>query len=655
MKKLLSIFSISAILGSGTILSGGGIACGSSAPQFNLSKLDINNIPVSASATKNFVIDGQKAYSNAVSEIIKQYKKTVPTSTLSSDDFNLNSTTLDANHTWAIQIYNLDGTTPIKNSTNQTLTLPSDYSVLKDNALNVKITTNYENAIVKKSNSNDSNQKQVSVEGFLNKFIYTNKNANKGNVITADTHKTATQNNLLKANVIDFSNGEYNLGISNLLCNKKTVSGFENGLYNLNSDKKELISKAIVTNLNAQLKDETSKLVASKTLKTASNNVPTDKAIPIDKDSVEFYQVDENGNVAKLTGSKINSDLKIFIQIKLPQNWDYLSNYLSNQPICVYGYLGEAKFNLSDISTLNTVRVSENSQGKIIFDGIATYNSIRAEIIKEYNKMYSSPSQQLSPSDFKLASATTTTEKPWAIQILNGDGTQVANTANQILSFSSTHTLANDALKINIKTTNTNVLNKEVTLNGYLNKFAFSNADANKGHNFVISTEEAQPEINPNNVIDFTAAGNYHMDFTDPAAPPYSSTNHMVTYLNKAANILKVSNAIIDNINLSYTRNVVNEQLQSEIPKIQHLNLGNIQTNKITIDLSTVTFYARANQGTGQISDFFSHVRYGDLFNHNKETYIQIKVSDWSYLTTNNYITPATTYVYAYLGITPAS
>ena len=41
MKKLLSIFSISAILGSGTILSGGGIACGSSAKTFNLSDVKL--------------------------------------------------------------------------------------------------------------------------------------------------------------------------------------------------------------------------------------------------------------------------------------------------------------------------------------------------------------------------------------------------------------------------------------------------------------------------------------------------------------------------------------------------------------------------------------------------------------------------------------
>ena len=79
MKKILSIFSISAILGSGTIISGGGIACNTfNKGKFDLNSLIVKNININTyeekkTKTKLLAINCSLAYLNAKKQIIKQY------------------------------------------------------------------------------------------------------------------------------------------------------------------------------------------------------------------------------------------------------------------------------------------------------------------------------------------------------------------------------------------------------------------------------------------------------------------------------------------------------------------------------------------------------------------------------------------------------
>ena len=655
MKKLLSIFSISAILGSGTILSGGGIACGSSAPQFNLSKLDINNIPVSASATKNFVIDGQKAYSNAVSEIIKQYKKTVPTSTLSSDDFNLNSTTLDANHTWAIQIYNLDGTTPIKNSTNQTLTLPSDYSVLKDNALNVKITTNYENAIVKKSNSNDSNQKQVSVEGFLNKFIYTSKNANSNHKITTNLNKSAIENNLLKNNCIDFSNGIYNLNLkSNLFKFSAPFVDLKKAIYKLNQFKRSLISKAIVTNLNNQLKDETTKLNKLGFLETAQNNVPQSEVITLGNSDVDFFAINSNNSLCQFENYDLGSNWKIFIRINISKWNNYLKNYLAKKNTYVFGYLGTStknsqKYDIKNVTTfnLNFANLNYNSQNKIVINGFNSYQYIMDEIINQYNSMFYSQ-KQLNKNDFILNSTIPSKNKPWAIQIYNLNGiTPIKNNKNQVLIFPNNYnTLINNALKIRIKTLNSNVINNSVTIKGFLDKFIYTNKNLNKNHDVGVekskSIQENQLQID--NVIDLTSKQLFLKPITKINLGKQKKANQVKNQIYKnwsALDKINVSSLIVSNLN---------KELNQETQYLNNHDLLRIANNKVTN--AHKNHFNIKNLQLYRVDDLDNTLNKLNKNNYlalqGSKIYLQLNVSNWRYL--NNYIGALNSYVYLYLG-----
>jgi len=301
MKKILSIFSIGVILGSGTILSGGGIACNNPTPpnppapkptpsQLTLNNVSIININVALNQDHNgFVLNGVAAYKNVEEQIIDQYKVIFPKSKLSINNFESNSTSLTGKKTWAIQIYNINGKTAIENALNQALVFPPDYKTLKDNALNVKITTNDKNVVINSSKQNDTSLKQVEVEATLNKFIYTNKNANNNNAISVDTSKSATQNNLLQSKVIDFSSGVYNLGLSKESLNfDASANTLKNQIYNLTLKNKALLSKAIVSNLNTQLEDETKKLNQLGELKIAQNDVPQNEAITLNNSDVNF-------------------------------------------------------------------------------------------------------------------------------------------------------------------------------------------------------------------------------------------------------------------------------------------------------------------------------------------------------------------------------
>jgi len=315
------------------------------------------------------------------------------------------------------------------------------------------------------------------------------------------------------------------------------------------------------------------------------------------------------------------------------------------------------KLSLSTITMPNINVTSENNG--IWVNGQSAYDLIRNAIIAGYNGFFPNK-DHLTQENFVYGTKTVTKDKPWALELsvsVRGKSsylnTLISPDGETNLHVNHDQNLLQNDLILDINTINTNVLKSSGdNLSVYLNKFVFNNSDANKGKDLNIVTNKVQPEFVPDNVVDFTKAGDYHMDFTWAQTPPYTSVNHMVSYLNRSDNILKVSNAIINNINWSYNQHIVNPQLQSSIPKIQPLNNQTITANKITINQNTAIFYARENEGIRPKEGYFSLVPKNADFNNNKELYLKIKVSTWNYLTTNKYIAPGTTYIYAYLGIT---
>ena len=203
---------------------------------------------------------------------------------------------------------NLDDKSIIKNVHKQNLIIPQNYHQLTDNALKIKIKTNDKNVLTTSSAKKKSSLKIATVNGYLNKFIYTNKNANNGKNVTSFLGETATHNHLLKANVIDFSLGKYNLHlVSDLLYNKK-VNALEAKLFQqLDSAQKVLISKAIVTSLNNQLTKETKKLNALKRLQTANNDVKAADALVINKANTKLFYVDQNNEVFSVNSTDLGS------------------------------------------------------------------------------------------------------------------------------------------------------------------------------------------------------------------------------------------------------------------------------------------------------------------------------------------------------------
>jgi len=268
MKKILSFLSILFVMTSSTIMFGGGIACKSSSKPWtpltpskpkpktylNLNNLKFYNIHVSLnSAFDQFEINGRNAYLKIETDIIKDYHTLFPKVQLKTKNFNLASTKLEGK-SWAIQIYNIDGTNLVFNDTQQRLILSPNYHYLKNNGLKVTITTNDVN--VAKTNSslktNNNNIKQASVFAYLNKFLLTTANINNGaNLQTSDGTNW-------KTHAVDLSASGLNIGLT--LTSSTWTLVLIDKIKQLPLEKRIKISNKIVENLNKQLKNETSYL-----------------------------------------------------------------------------------------------------------------------------------------------------------------------------------------------------------------------------------------------------------------------------------------------------------------------------------------------------------------------------------------------------------
>lgn len=89
-------------------------------------------------------------------------------------------------------------------------------------------------------------------------------------------------------------------------------------------------------------------------------------------------------------------------------------------------------------------------------------------------------------------------QHPWVIQIMNTDGNLPPDDRIWPLDFSwpGYTYLEDNALKITINTLNLNVKTKKATINAYLNKFVYSNKNANKGNNITTNLKLSAKENN---------------------------------------------------------------------------------------------------------------------------------------------------------------
>jgi len=620
-----------------------------------LNNLTIFNINVSLNASgDNFVLNGISAYKTIRNEIINQYRVVFPNDNLKPSDFAFNSTKLILKKSWSIQLYNIDKKTPIKYAQDQKLVFPLNYKTLKNNALKVKITTNNKNVVIKNSNSSNP-LKHVVIEGFLNKFIYTSKNANSNHKITTNLNKSAIENNLLKNNCIDFSNGIYNLNLkSNLFKFSAPFVDLKKAIYKLNQFKRSLISKAIVTNLNNQLKDETTKLNKLGFLETAQNNVPQSEVITLGNSDVDFFAINSNNSLCQFENYDLGSNWKIFIRINISKWNNYLKNYLAKKNTYVFGYLGTStknsqKYDIKNVTTfnLNFANLNYNSQNKIVINGFNSYQYIMDEIINQYNSMFYSQ-KQLNKNDFILNSTIPSKNKPWAIQIYNLNGiTPIKNNKNQVLIFPNNYnTLINNALKIRIKTLNSNVINNSVTIKGFLDKFIYTNKNLNKNHDVGVekskSIQENQLQID--NVIDLTSKQLFLKPITKINLGKQKKANQVKNQIYKnwsALDKINVSSLIVSNLN---------KELNQETQYLNNHDLLRIANNKVTN--AHKNHFNIKNLQLYRVDDLDNTLNKLNKNNYlalqGSKIYLQLNVSNWRYL--NNYIGALNSYVYLYLG-----
>jgi len=674
MKKILSIFAINSILVSSVIFAGAGIACDNSKPnppvppkpkpkpsipwkpltpskpippkpKLILNNLKFYNINVTKNSAGNtFIINGINAYKKIENDIIQEYDKIIPNPTLSLNNFNSNSTSIDNSKTWAVQILNVNNSKTIANALNQQLIFPdkNEYNVLNNNALKVIITTNDPNT--KTENSLIASTKQVQVNGYLNKFIYTNKNLNKGKYISNNVWKTASENNLTINNVIDLSQGTYHINFTTLNFNSSIVDLREE-LFSLNQNQRALISKAIVSNLNKQLKPETKDLNSSGELSIAQNNVPIANAININNTNTKLYTVyanDEFNQIQDYDNGNLGSGWKIFIKIKIG-DWNYLQNYLTTKWTSVYLYLGSVslntqKWNLNNFEIFDIDGLSKNDFNSIWINGGRAYETIATTIANEYNFLYN-PSTFLIPGDFEFNS-TSLAQKTWAIQILNINGTPTIDKYKfQSLVAGAGYTcLRDNYLNATITTNDLNVANKTSTIKIYLNKFIYSNANANKGNNVLIDTGAT---LTKENVIDLTSSS------FDPIKKKYtlSSTNSVNQLLNQLQELkprfkTQISSQIVLNLN---TQLGSETQYLNAQGKLAIANNSVVKPQEYPFNINDLKIYCvdtnnNVTHPSGEAT----------LGSAGLKVFAQLDISNWNYL--HNYLGANNSFVYLYLG-----
>ena len=312
------------------------------------------------------------------------------------------------------------------------------------------------------------------------------------------------------------------------------------------------------------------------------------------------------------------------------------------------------KLDLNNLKISGGIKVTKETLGLEI-NGSEAYLDVENQIITQYNTFFTAEKRTIANSDFNLASNSVTNTKSWAIAIENGSSTLV-NTTNVSLGISATNNLVNKNNTLNLKITTNNKFvvgtnpKKSITKQINLDKFVFNNQDANKNHDLQIARNKAQPEFKKEAVIDLSAE-TYHLDGLSTAldnARNYT-VNRLLEVIERKKNDVKLTNAVIDNLNLARAR--INPTGISVLPQVDSSSQYLLK-NPSSSD-SILKIYTRINDTHAFLYLSSARPLTGD---ENEEVYLQINISNWDYLSADNhnFICPNETYVYAYVGIARA-
>lgn len=322
MKKILSFLAFSGIT---TSISFNVVSL--LKKRLDLKKLNVFNVNVFAedNISRNLQINVVNTFNLIVYKIMHFYNHTHYKNAfkLKVTDFSYGNK-VDGNHPWAIEIMNIDGKTAFTydlKKQNQALIFPSDYTVLPNNALKVKIRTN----------NNNIKEKLTIINAFLNKYICTKQNLNNNHDL--NIFETNGINALsTPGNVIDISQTS---SIQHPWKLDANSDSFQIALqfFELSKAKRRKIWTKILTNLNKQLSKETRTLnhlgilpITSKLEKNFFQS--TIDVISVTNNTIRKLDLYEN--------LPIQQGVKIYVGIfnlRIP-------NYIFTPNSCLYLYLG---------------------------------------------------------------------------------------------------------------------------------------------------------------------------------------------------------------------------------------------------------------------------------------------------------------------------
>ena len=330
------------------------------------------------------------------------------------------------------------------------------------------------------------------------------------------------------------------------------------------------------------------------------------------------------------------------------------------------------KYNLKHLNFYDLNGLQQADKSRIVIVGKTIYPEVENQIITQYNNFFKADKKikPLKLSDFIADSTTPTKTQTWAIEIENGKKDIIHNTTtatNLNINTNTNLVNTNNSLDVIITTTNQNVITPTTstattftwTADAYLDHFVFNNKDANNNHDLVISEAKPQPEFTTKSVIDFSK-GEFALDHL-----AISGTNTvsqlLISIESSHTNELKLTNAVITNLNNSRDQHILDKNLKTLIPKLPTLDAGTspyvIKNNPEPGSVQILNIYIRQHQDQtkGEPTYKFKYEDGGHelAFAHQTaDVYMQIKIGNWNYLSSgsNKFITPANTCVYAFLG-----
>jgi len=303
-----------------------------------------------------------------------------------------------------------------------------------------------------------------------------------------------------------------------------------------------------------------------------------------------------------------------------------------------HNHLNNKQLDLSNLAIYN-LNVFKKSTNELQINVVSSFNLIVQRIISLYNHYL--VTSKITANDFIYGNKTNKNHS-WAIEIININQQAFSYDLKnplQTLNFLKNYSiLTNNALKVNIRTTNTHVKQRLTTINAFLNKFLYTKKNLNRNH--VVDETKAS---GPNSM---NTKGNFIDISQNSPLKIHWTLQYQQTKKHLAEDVLVIPSEAVARISRPILA-ALNKQLSLETKTLNNLGiLKTSQESQIMFKQAYLTVFNILNHKITKITDDNQQIA------TSVGAKIYVKVFNLSFL---NYQPIANAAVYLYLGTTTNS